>query len=186
MEMEWLPAGAKRIEYLESTGTQWIDTGIHPLKGYGFELYGGFTEFQNSEFFGGGTAWSNGLGICTHGGVYGVIVGTTEVCRITAENNVMHLFRVGSDGTVYVDGTYQGISTTEPPSGDYTMNIFRHSATQVPLKEKIFYVNIFYFDSLIFSGIPIRIGTSGYLFDKVSRQIFTNSGTGDFVLGRDI
>lgn len=181
-----LPYDAE-IQYLESTGTQWIDTLIHPTTGYGFEVYGGFTTLQNDEFFGGGTSWGNGLGICTHdGNTYGIIVGNTEVCRITAENNVMHLFKVNTDGTVYVDNEYKGQSTTAMPDGSYTMNIFRHSSTQVPLQEKIYYVKIYNSTGLLFDGVPVRVGQVGYMYDKISKQLFTNAGTGNFTLGPDI
>ena len=33
--------------------------------------------------------------------------------------------------------------------------------------------------------IPVRVGSTGYLYDKVSGQLFGNAGTGDFVLGPD-
>jgi hypothetical protein len=180
-----LPYDAE-LEYLESTGTQWIDTLIQPTTGYGFELYGGFTNFSNNEFFGGGKDWSNGLGICTHQqNSYGIIVGTTEVCTISANNNVMHQFRVNTDGTVYVDNTYQGVSSTTFPEYTYTMNIFRHSATKVPQSEKIYYCKIFNNEGLVFDGIPVRKDGIGYMFDKVTNQLFGNNGTGEFILGPD-
>lgn len=34
--------------------------------------------------------------------------------------------------------------------------------------------------------IPVRIGNVGYMYDKVSKQLFGNDGTGDFILGGDI
>ena len=34
--------------------------------------------------------------------------------------------------------------------------------------------------------IPVRLGQVGYLYDKVSKQLFGNAGTGNFVLGPDI
>lgn len=33
--------------------------------------------------------------------------------------------------------------------------------------------------------IPVRVGTTGYMYDKVSGQLFGNAGTGDFILGND-
>lgn len=33
--------------------------------------------------------------------------------------------------------------------------------------------------------IPVRVGQVGYMYDKVSGQLFGNIGTGDFVLGPD-
>ena len=175
------------LEYLESSGTQWIDTLIHPVTGYGFELYGGFTVFNNNEFFGGGNKYNDGLGICTHGGAgsYGIIVGTTEVCTIAAINNVMHLFLVNSDGTVYIDNEYKGVSSTTFPEGTYTINIFRHSATKMSQAEKIYYCKIFNNESLVFDGIPVRKDGIGYIYDNVSKKLFANKGTGDFILGPD-
>ena len=35
------------------------------------------------------------------------------------------------------------------------------------------------------SYVPLCIGSVGYLFDRVSGQLFGNAGTGDFVLGPD-
>ena len=34
--------------------------------------------------------------------------------------------------------------------------------------------------------IPVRVGTTGYMYDKVSGQLFSNNGTGSFTLGQDI
>ena len=34
--------------------------------------------------------------------------------------------------------------------------------------------------------IPVRKGNIGYMYDKVSGQLFGNSGTGSFTLGPDI
>jgi hypothetical protein len=33
--------------------------------------------------------------------------------------------------------------------------------------------------------IPVRKGTTGYMYDKVSGQLFGNSGSGNFILGPD-
>ena len=37
-----------------------------------------------------------------------------------------------------------------------------------------------------FDMIPVRVGTVGYMYDKVSGQLFGNSGTGAFLYGLDI
>ena len=34
--------------------------------------------------------------------------------------------------------------------------------------------------------IPVRVGKVGYMYDKVSGQLFGNSGTGEFILGPDV
>ena len=106
------------------------------------------------------------------------------MCQISAGNNVMHLFKVNSDGTVYVDNEYKGQSTTQMPDGDYTMNIFRHSSNKVPLSTKIYYCKIFdNNDNLVFDGVPVRKNGIGYMYDKVTKRLFGNNGTGNFILG---
>ena len=45
-----------------------------------------------------------------------------------------------------------------------------------------------FYDSgiLVRDFIPVRVGTVGYMYDRVSGQLFGNAGTGDFVLGPDV
>jgi len=38
---------------------------------------------------------------------------------------------------------------------------------------------------LVVDMIPVRIGTVGYMYDRVSGKLFGNSGTGEFILGPD-
>ena len=33
--------------------------------------------------------------------------------------------------------------------------------------------------------IPVRVGSVGYMYDRVSGQLFGNDGTGDFIVGPD-
>lgn len=41
-------------------------------------------------------------------------------------------------------------------------------------------------DVLILGLIPVRVGTTGYMYDKVSGQLFSNNGTGSFIVGPDV
>ena len=34
--------------------------------------------------------------------------------------------------------------------------------------------------------IPVRVGQVGYMYDRVSGELFGNDGTGDFILGPDV
>ena len=34
--------------------------------------------------------------------------------------------------------------------------------------------------------IPVRCGTVGYMYDRVSGHLFANAGTGDFIVGADV
>ena len=37
----------------------------------------------------------------------------------------------------------------------------------------------------IFDFIPVRVGDIGYLYDRMSGQLFGNQGTGAFIIGPD-
>jgi hypothetical protein len=41
-------------------------------------------------------------------------------------------------------------------------------------------------DELLRDFIPVRKGNIGYMYDRVSGQLFGNQGTGEFVLGPDL
>lgn len=41
-------------------------------------------------------------------------------------------------------------------------------------------------NNLILDLIPVRKGNVGYMYDKVSGQLFGNAGTGSFILGPDV
>ena len=47
-------------------------------------------------------------------------------------------------------------------------------------------VKIFDGNKLKRDFIPVRVGQVGYMYDKVSGQLFGNAGTGSFILGNDI
>ena len=51
---------------------------------------------------------------------------------------------------------------------------------------RIAYVKIYLSDVLVMDCIPVRVGQTGYMYDKVSGNLFGNRGTGDFILGPDI
>lgn len=51
---------------------------------------------------------------------------------------------------------------------------------------RIWKFSIIHSSNLVRDFIPVRVGNVGYMYDKVSGQLFGNSGTGDFILGPDV
>ena len=51
---------------------------------------------------------------------------------------------------------------------------------------KIYNVKISQGSEVVMDLIPVRVGTTGYMYDKISGQLFGNSGSGEFILGQDI
>ena len=52
-------------------------------------------------------------------------------------------------------------------------------------KGAFFFFRVWKDDVLMLDLIPVRKGTTGYMYDKVSGQLFGNAGTGQFILGPD-
>ena len=97
---------------------------------------------------------------------------------------------------VYRNGSQLQASGTNPADSssiNYSMYLFSVNAnTNTKVKTGTSKLQVEYFrikdenDNLIRDFIPVRVGTIGYMYDKVSQRLFRNKGTGDFVLGPDI
>ena len=179
-----LPYDAE-IEYLESTGTQYIITTFVPnqdnLKiitrvykknapgdNFVYHLYTTNPKGFNMDWYA-GSMYIRNLGV--------------EVINGCADGT--HTFEVS--GTQYIqDGVARTCVRTETLT-DNTRNltIFAVTSGAYGLKGRIYYFQCYYGDELVFDLIPVRVGQVGYMYDKVSGQLFGNQGTGNFVLGPD-
>ena len=92
------------------------------------------------------------------------------------------------DGNTLAQRAGQFIETKLPCAifGRYINNSVQITTSSA--STRISYFTIFDLDTnkKVFDAIPVRIGQVGYMYDKVSGQLFGNAGTGDFILGNDI
>lgn len=96
-----------------------------------------------------------------------------------------HLFELGS--TSKVDSSSVSVGYTEITLvGNTTAMWIGRTAGGSYFKGKIYSVQAYYGDTLVLDLIPVRIGQVGYLYDKISGELFGNAGTGNFTLGHDI
>lgn len=51
---------------------------------------------------------------------------------------------------------------------------------------KLYSFKLYDAGELVRDYIPVRFGTTGYLYDKVSGKLFGNQGTEEFILGPDV
>lgn len=196
-----LPYDAE-IEYLQNNDSQtYIDTGIVPNNGFGFymDIY-----FERPE--GGGSAWLMGSSAFTAGAWGGVTISTYQ----TYAGGQMTWFK-DNRGNIFIDpglvsGTRMQIQSI---NNVYSTSLGTSKSTPYSTNSFIYgslYLFHFHTDYTGFSGagfrcygckiydgsnvvrdfIPVRKGTTGYMYDKVSEQLFGNAGSGDFILGPDI
>lgn len=193
-EPQVLPYDAE-VEYLRGTGNgQYIDTGIsynstivvdaklklmsNSAGGYMFGIY--TTVNGIAQRWGVNPASSNNVTL--H-------FGTSTSTQTSFIRNVWHIIHADYR-YLNVDGIIADSKASAfTPTSDVRLFIFSRSNDNSPVTYRE--MNIEYFkitkdNVLVRDYIPVRVGTTGYLYDKVSRQLFANAGTGSFVFGNDV
>lgn len=91
--------------------------------------------------------------------------------------------------TTSVDGTEYSTTLDDSGTENNTNIILFHgnlTATSVKGTITIYYCKIYDNGVLVRDFVPCRVGTTGYLYDRVSGDLFGNAGTGSFTLGGDV
>lgn len=210
-----LPYDAE-IEYLQSTGKQYIDTGILAKLTNSYKIdcevvnldnnrkiicgsYIGQGDKSLAVEFGGTSNQKPGIlrGWVQQGNV-NVNLWTAQALLLNTNINVYwewdpntkKLKIEASDGQTSINDTSDILNITLSDATSQTFWLFkdhRTSSTNVieyPLRIK--HLKLYENDILVRDFIPVRKDTTGYMYDKVSGQLFGNSGTGNFTLGQDI
>lgn len=187
-----LPSGYTEVEYIESSGGQYIDTGIIP--GVNAKIYIDYDVisagsddvicgviapnicigYSTTRIFG---AFKNGTGESTG-------ADTTVVGRHSAEI---------SNGKFVLDGTSYSFSTISSYSTTRSIFLFAGSYSGVAggvygkVAAKIYACKIYDGDSLVRDFVPCKNpdGVAG-LYDLVGGTFYINAGTGTFIAGADI
>lgn len=185
-----LPYDAE-IEYLESTGTQWIDTSFIPtgndIRIQTKVLYKGFSD---------STAYAMWFGAYTNeqSNTYRIIRNGTSTSYMFLYNGtkasggaVSFLVTIGNIYNIDFNRNRYTINTT---SGNFNTAKGNENSGYLTVFSNKFKGAFFFFrlwknDVLILDLIPVRVGQVGYMYDKVSGQLFGNQGTGSFILGAD-
>ena len=186
-----LPYDAE-VEYLESTGTQWIDTGItfsDSSHTYKWEI-----TAQSVNESSGNYKWFCGYftGYPHCCGTYNDTIETSRAFYPTGKyyaNGVEISSPINATDKKYdvVENIYSvnGLGTSD------TLTIFtrrdtRYGTVSVSGPLRVYACKLYDNANLVRDFIPVRVGTVGYLYDRVSGKLFGNAGTGDFTCGPDV
>ena len=188
----WAKSGAPlpydaEVEYLESTGTQWIDTGIMPTR----TIKSVFDYQLTSQTAGRGLFGS--YETSKHYYIYQNSATAFEVGFGGNESNAfmsdLYLHEIEFNNlTVLVDGKTVYTGDSYFASYKYTLPLFTIRSGNTIYEgssAKIFYLEIYDDGVLVRDFIPVRVVTVGYMYDRVSGQLFGNAGTGEFIIGPD-
>ena len=191
-----LPYDAE-VEYLESTGTQWIDTGVIISPDIDFEFTGSIVrDIANGCIFGETFEFkwgqsnpgyalvttANGKTYLRYGNSTSTVIGLTDI-------GLANTFTACLEGNAFkvnglLVGTVNRISSFDRSVS--SMGVFRRNLVYGNTDNTFSAIrtNNLKFGTL-FDFIPVRKGTVGYLYDRVSGQLFGNQGTGEFIIGPD-
>ena len=179
-----LPYDAE-VEWLESTGKQWIYTGytafqcpyfsldVQPLiTNVDDRMFGAYTDGYAVQQYMGRWRWFEGGWTLTD-----IPVDITRTTNITRNANGWFV-----DGEITRKSGYlRGVLS----SGLFGVNDRGvKTASKHPIRVK----RLSLFDknsSLVADFIPVRKGNIGYMFDRVSGEMLGNTGTGAFIIGPD-
>lgn len=203
-----LPYDAQ-IEYLQSSGTQWIDTGIiQNSRNIEIRMRIQWVGANTSNFESFFAYMINGglMPRCSINKYQGNwMFGTNATTKTTTaiDKNVHDVFWTSNATTqieqLYLDNVKIGEgSTTSTGIGRNTIPFFLFCRNRNGSVDNIATARIMSLSYKKFSDathteiteevnfIPVRVGQVGYIYDKVSGQLFGNAGTGSFILGNDI
>lgn len=188
---ETLPYDAQ-VEYLESDGSQYINTGLLPTRGYVFDCNVGIVEDAGTYFFG----TMKGDYITTNNDkcvlVYkcgyssdSYIMFVVTTIRVDSANMVTNV--TPSVGEMYnlTDITKDNNAFTDT---EYPLILFGYNkkGSIIPSKVKMGTFKATYNGTVLMDMIAVRVGQVGYMYDRISGQLFGNDGTGSFTIGADV
>jgi hypothetical protein len=169
------------LPYIQSNGTQFIKTGLFPNQNYGVEVvYQTTSANANCGLAGCDKAWgSNGFALFHLGLEYG----NNKKSDLTTNDGKMHTLSLDR-GVAKLDGnqiwSVSGTFTTA-----YEMYIFatnRAGAVNQPFVGKIYSCKVWDNGTLIRDYIPVLDWDNvPCLYDKVTRKLYYNAGTGSFI-----
>lgn len=193
-----LPYDAE-IEYLQGDGAAYILTSFTPsnttrivikVKDYeegGRWIFGTRTAFTNRAF--GFYGDNSTTSYASQFGSNYVVIGNYNLTNsgiVTVDyNGVIKTCTITSDyGSTLSKGIGNATFTAPAPLVLFGLN-FNGSSVGSFSEVKLYAASIYSNGSMVHDFIPVRVGQVGYLYDKVSKTLLGNSGTGDFILGAD-
>ena len=186
------------VEYIQSTGTQYIDMGFKPNQdtritadfeytqdpnNKGFIFGAGISATSTAyEFYPWGTSWNSPYNNTNIQIASGLSSMAGQKFHLDKNKNVLDV--IYEDGTVKnSSATYATFETTRT-LWLFAINRGSMEATYFSNCVKLYNCQIYDNDKLIYDLIPvIDEDNTGYMFDKISHILFANSGSSDFTYG---
>lgn len=180
-----LPDNVEQLEYIESTGTQYIDTGVFPSNNLKINIKACYTNSNSSYMLGSDNAYNAGIHIRLDSKYIGIFGGSIMNTGVVSQVNVPVTITL-QNNKIYVDGQLKGSGTTQDvskysKSSIYVFCTHRGGEAKYNASMRLYELQMYDGDTLIRDFIPILDENDvAYLYDKVEKKFYYNSGTGTF------
>ncbi len=190
-----------QLEYIQTTGTQWIDTGMYGHMNYTYEIDFNQTNLGNYYLWGAWGQRSASGNVMTFGGYDSGLSKKWHVrwdynsnrgIVLMARDTDRHLVRV-DDGEMFFDGVSFGVEAGHDPSVVLNYNLFLGAldvmgTVNSSYKSKARFYSYKVYDendTLVQNFVPALRNDDNVvgMYDTVSGTFFTNAGTGTFTAG---
>lgn len=172
------------VEYIESTGSQYINTGILTQTSLRLILDGVFRQSREGDH--GSILPNKRFHVGMYIGKFFFGIGN-QTWSVASHNANRHTFELNGNGYAKFDSTQRFLAAVANNSnyvylfarnGNGTASIFVYGF-------RLYGAKMYVGDELVRDFIPVRIGSVGYLYDKVNEQFYGRQGSGAFIVGPD-
>ena len=180
-----LPDNVEQLEYIESTGTQYIDTGVFPSNNLKINIKACYTNSNSSYMLGSDNAYNAGINIRLDSKYIGIFGGSIMNTGVVSQVNVPVTITL-QNNKIYVDGQQKGSGSPQDvskysKSSIYVFCTHRGGEAKYNASMRLYELQMYDGDTLIRDFIPILDENDvAYLYDKVEKKFYYNSGTGTF------
>ena len=189
-----LPVGFVRLDYIESSGTQWIDTGVIPSLTQKYIIDGQFTDVGSSQHNGAtnGGYYFLPLSIWSGYNYFGCQSGSSAIFSSVSKDLNKHIFVFDLlNGKFIVDTVEQSFTPSSNISqvSEIAFYLFRLNGINSGYDYlRLYSCKIYDNGTLVRNYIPCYRYSDGVegLYDTVNNRFDTNQGTGRFIRGKEI
>lgn len=193
-----LPYDAE-IEYLQGDGASYIDTGIVDKGQYKIYVSASITwpttSNQFAFLYGYNAGWATTARVARaqQGGYFYIWYNSTEKQSAKFTQTILNIEDIPT--AFNVNGTALWSRSSATINNAHNLFLFARNNNGTPewgnsadgkASIKYHYCRIYNGNTLLINLIPVRVGTVGCMYDKISGNLFYNQGTGSFTLGPDI
>jgi hypothetical protein len=195
-----LPYDAE-VDWVQSTGGQYVDTGVVATLANGTRIQAVLRGTTDTSATGRSTVSFLGANSAYNGGV-ALTVDTSSAKRLRANYGAFYSFNsfdYAADTTYTVEigrnraeangvvGTYTSANTGFIATSVYLFALNRNGSPDASTMSlaRLYSCKIWQGDTLVRDLVPVRVGTAGALYDRVSGTLLAVQGTGALTPGPD-